>query len=151
MKRDHQSRFQVIGLFALLILFICVIGCSQQSQGFVLPEGDIQEGKLTFVGLSCDQCHSIGDIEWQGEADALDLHVPIGGKVTSIKSYGELVTSVINPSHKIAKRFQQVTTTADGQSRMENYNQVMTVEQLIDLVTFLQSEYEVEVPPAPQF
>ncbi len=151
MEQDRQFHCQTLGFLFLLILCILTAGCNQQAQGFALPEGDIEEGKLTFVGLSCDQCHSIGDIEWQGEADALDLHVPIGGKVTSIKSYGELVTSVINPSHKIAKRFQQITKTADGESRMENYNQVMTVEQLIDLVTFLQSEYQVEVPAAPQF
>ena len=61
-----------------------------------------------------------------------------GGKVTSIKTYAELVTSVINPSHKIAKGYASSSVQRAGTSLMRNYNDVMTVTELTDLVTFLQ-------------
>ena len=35
----------------------------------------------------------------------------------------------------------------DGQSKMYVYNEVMTVQELIDLVAYLQNRYEVVVPP----
>ena len=37
----------------------------------------------------------------------------------------------------------------DGESKMRRYNEVMTVQQLVDIVSYLQTEYEVVVPPNP--
>jgi hypothetical protein len=77
------------------------------------------------------------------DAEETDLPaIAIGGKVLSIDSYGELVTSIINPSHKLATRYAKELVAVDGESRMKNYNDVMTVTQLIDVVSFLQSQYE---------
>jgi len=143
------ANIRKLGWLIILAITASTYSCNQQGRGFALPQGNIEDGKLAFVGLSCNQCHSIGDIVWQGAADGLDLHVQLGGEVTLIKSYGELLTSIINPSHKIAKRYQQVTKTEEGMSMMENYNQVMTVEQLVDLVSYLQTEYKFSMPSNP--
>ena len=70
----------------------------------------------------------------------------LGGKVTKIKTDGDLVTSIINPSHKLAQGDRPGTTLGNGRSAMRNYNGIMSVQELIDLVEFLQSEYEVWVP-----
>jgi len=110
-----------------------------------LPEGDIEKGKVTYKRLACIECHSIPNIEWRGGKD--NLKIPLGGEVTSLKTYGDLVTSVINPSHKVASFHNQKTSTEGGLSNMKNYNEIMTVQELIDLVTFLQSEYQVVSPP----
>jgi hypothetical protein len=123
------------------------IGCNSESIGFALPEGDIALGKQSFVQLSCNQCHSVSDIVWKGDPNTGDVHVKLGGDVSNIKTYGELVTSVINPSHKIAKVHAQETTTPEGKSKMRLYNEVMTVQDLIDIVSFLKSEYAVTPPP----
>jgi cytochrome c2 len=119
-------------------------GCNQQARGFALPEGDIEEGKATYKRLACNACHSISEIEWKGGSDSLNIH--LGGKTSVQKTYGELVTSVINPSHKIAWSYKRKTSTAEGLSKMKNYNEVMTVRELVDLVTFLQSEYKIKPP-----
>ncbi|WP_163384015.1 c-type cytochrome [Cyclobacterium jeungdonense] len=132
------------------LLFIAVCGglfvssCNTQERGFALPEGDIELGKATYTRLACNACHSISGIEWQGENDG--LRIQLGGEVSTQKSYGELVTSVINPSHKIAWIYKEDASTAEGLSKMKNYNEVMTVQELIDLVAFLQSEYKVTAP-----
>lgn len=134
----------------LLLVFFAVTSCEDQARGFVLPEGDIAEGKLSFTKLNCDNCHTIADLPWTGNAELGDPNIQLGGSVSSIKTYGELVTSVINPSHKVSKSHQkeQEVLMGDGTSKMEryNYNYVMTVQELVDVVTFLQSEYEVTVP-----
>jgi len=130
-----------------------ITSCQPQSRGFVLPEGDVEAGKQLFMRLHCNDCHSIGDIKWVGSKEIRTPHVELGGRVTSLKSYGELVTSVINPSHKVARNYQDEPDAMlpGGRSKMElyQYNEVMTVEQLIDIVAFLQSEYKMVMPDNP--
>jgi hypothetical protein len=72
--------------------------------------------------------------------------VELGGTVTKVKTYGELVTAIINPSHKLAKGYPIDEVSNDGESKMPVYNGFMTVQELIDIVMFLQPYYEVYVP-----
>ena len=66
--------------------------------------------------------------------------------MSRVKTYGELVTSIINPSHKLAKGYPLDLVSNDGQSKMPVYNGFMTVQELIDIVIFLQPHYEVYAP-----
>ena len=127
-----------------MVLFFSFVGCDQQSVGFALPEGDAGQGELLFSSLRCNECHSTRDVKWLGNYD--DLHVPLGGKTTRVKGYGELVTSIINPSHKIAKEFRKEGATDEGMSKMMIYNEIITVQELIDIVTYLQGEFEIVTP-----
>lgn len=136
-------------VFVLLCGGLLISGCNKQARGFALPEGDIEIGKTTYKRLACNECHTIPNIEWKGGED--NLKIPLGGEVTSLKSYGDLVTSIINPSHKVGSYYNQKTATEEGISKMKNYNEVMTVQELIDLVTFLQSEYELVSPPTQYY
>ena len=135
----------------LVMVLVFETGCDSQARGFALPQGDISDGKLAFFELGCNHCHSAGDIQWIGRSDGEEIHVKLGGKVHSIKSYGELVTSVINPSHKIKYKHKGNMTTEAGESKMRLYNEVMTVQNLVDIVTFLQDEYDVKPPPTPYY
>ena len=63
-----------------------------------------------------------------------------------MKTYGELVTSIINPSHVLSPGYPKELITKNNQSAMPNFNDTMTVRQLIDLVAFLQSRYELVLP-----
>ncbi len=130
-------------LISILLLAACDTG-PNSGRGFSLPEGDADKGRATFVELECNTCHSTGDIEHAAGSEGPGINVKLGGQVTVVKTYGDLVTSVINPSHKIFKTYanQNVATDA-GNSIMVAYNEVMTVQQLIDLVTYLESNYQV--------
>jgi len=121
-------------------------GCAtspKSGKGFTLPEGDPQAGKANFISLRCNACHKIDGIDhvpakgWESEPA-----ITLGGQVRPIVTYGELVTSIINPSHRLAKGYPVYAVSVDGRSKMKNYNDAMTVTQLIDLVAFLQSEYK---------
>ena len=69
--------------------------------------------------------------------------IVLGGQRASHMTYGELVTSIINPSHKFIRGHSREAVQKEGVSKMPLYNDVMTVSQLINLVTFLQQQYEV--------
>ena len=60
----------------------------------------------------------------------------------------QLVTAIINPSHKLAQGYPVEAVTNDGESsKMPLYNGYMTVQELIDIVAYLQPFYDVYVPP----
>jgi hypothetical protein len=114
---------------------------------FALPPGDVEAGKTAFAELRCNSCHSVeGHIEHTPTAEGA-IHVELGGTVSRVKTYDDLVTSIINPSHKLSRGLNTMTATEQGTSRMPIYNEVMTVQQLVDITAFLETTYEVWVPP----
>ena len=132
MKRPH--------LFIISLVALGLSGCDQSSKGFSLPPGDIAQGEQVFKDMQCLSCHIMEGYE-RPEGD-WELSVALGGKGTSLKTYGELVTSVINPSHRLAKVDDMTAIQVDGKSVMPVYNNLMSVSELVDLVTFLESKYE---------
>ncbi|MEQ9406354.1 MAG: c-type cytochrome [Fuerstiella sp.] len=129
------------------LCFLLLAGCSQgpkSSFGFTLPDGDAAAGKQTFVSYMCHECHSVSGMEMPDVEFAAERQVKLGGKVDRIQTYGELVTSIINPSHKLASGYRPEDVSAEGESKMTNYNDVMTVGELIDIVAFLQAQYELK-------
>jgi hypothetical protein len=130
-----------------LLVWMLATGCTPEGRGFKLPEGDIDRGKATFVKLACNDCHRLAGIE-RSTVSQSEIDILLGGPTHQVKTYGQLVTSIINPSHVFARRYPPQPVEVDGQSLMRNYNQFMTVQQLVDLVTFLEEEYELRVPPS---
>ena len=109
-------------------------GCAtppKSGKGFTLPEGNPQAGETNYVKFYCNACHKISGID-QSPTDgaAPELSIALGGDVTRIETYGELVTSIINPSHRLAKGYSSDEVQSEGQSRMENYNDVKTGDVL---------------------
>jgi hypothetical protein len=74
--------------------------------------------------------------------DSNRVIVELGGEVTFQKTYADLVTGIINPSHRLAAGYDPNLVSQGGKSRMTVYNDVMTVAELIDIVTFLEAHYE---------
>lgn len=123
-------------------------GCGNvdsEARGFSLPEGDVVNGRMLFIDYHCLACHTVPETEfsedrWQTRDDG-GIAVALGGATTKVVTYGDLVTSIINPSHRIAKGYHLAQVTDDGESKMEYYNEVMTVADLIDIVTYLKTKY----------
>jgi len=126
---------------AVVFLSACDTG-PKGSAGFTLPDGDVERGKEVFVAMQCNTCHvnkQVPQLEFDG---APAISIVLGGESARVRTYGELVTSIINPSHRISRRSSAEMADESGQSRMINYNSAMTVSELIDLVAFVQSSYE---------
>lgn len=137
-----QNRFPVIRPIVAALLAILSTGCETdvRTQGSIhLPEGDAERGKEHFVSMGCVNCHAVVGAELpEGEGP---LRVVLGSS-GRVKSYGDLVTSVVNPSHKLSRRYRPEQVSEDGTSLMASYNDVMTVTQLTDIVAFLQGHYQ---------
>ena len=134
----------------LMVTFIALGGCDQgammSEKGFRLPDGDAQAGREAFLYMQCHQCHTIDGEELPGIPGQEPPYVELGGQVTKVKTYGELVTSIINPSHKLARGYAKEVVSEGGESKMYVYNDHMTVAELTDIVMFLQPYYDVVVP-----
>jgi L-cysteine S-thiosulfotransferase len=137
---------------AILVTLVAALGLSaceadrMSEKGFSLPEGNALAGREAFVYMHCHECHTVTGEEFPALPLADPPFVELGGKVTRVKTYGELVTAIINPSHKLAKGYPVEMVTNNNESKMPVYNGYMTVQELIDIVAFLQPHYDVYVP-----
>ena len=124
-----------------------LIGCTpgpESPRGFSLPEGDEMAGQVAFIDLRCNDCHSAAGVE-QYDPENAEIKFELGGDVTRVTTYAELVTAIINPSHRLSQRYPEAQSAVGEESRMRNYNETMTVQQMIDLVAYLQPQYKVIV------
>lgn len=133
-----------------LCVLVCISACIPQRRGHdgvFLPQGDASKGEAHFVQLGCVNCHIVTGAELPEPAAAGPVRVRLGSTTGRTLSYGQLVTSIVNPSHRLAPRYRKDEVSVAGQSLMTNYNDVITVAQLTDLVAFLQAHYgEAERP-----
>lgn len=141
-----EKRVQSILLVALALLV--TTGCEPQARGFALPPGDPSKGVEAFRELQCNQCHSIPNLI-KKRFDSLypEVEVVLGGPVQRIKTYGQLVTAIIHPGKAVTRAVPESGMIDDDTSIMPVYNGAMTVEQLVNLATFLQETYELTPPP----
>ncbi|MGD9634989.1 MAG: hypothetical protein AB7G28_12825 [Pirellulales bacterium] len=126
--------------------FLC--GCSGGYEGFTLPPGDAGRGKEAFIHFRCYDCHTVSGVEMPMGEQRDQAVVELGGAVERVRNYDDLVTAIINPSHRLAQGYSETLVSQEGKSKMTVYNDVMTVTQLVDLVTFLQGTYKLR-PPTP--
>lgn len=114
--------------------------------GFRLPDGNPDRGKQAFVDLKCISCHSVADVNFGTHQVGGTLNLQLGGETFAVHTYGQLVTAIINPNHIVSSRFKKEITIEGKLSPMPEFNKVMTVEQMIDLVAFLQLHYKLPSP-----
>ncbi len=135
-------------LLVVMAFMVAAAGCTpspKSGKGFSLPDGNADIGRETFISLKCNACHKLEGIDQLVlEGEQPQKPVFLGGEVERIKTYGELVTSIINPSHRLVAWYPKEVTSVEGVSKMRNYNDVMTVKQLTDIVTFLETKYQLQ-------
>lgn len=138
MKSGWQRAVGTLFWLGLVACLGCEVG-PRSGRGLRLPDGDLERGATAFRELGCETCHDVvGMAVPEGIARAETI-VKLGGEVTRVETYGELVTSIIHPSHDVQRRYR----VEDGkESPMPAVNERMTVAQLVDLTAFLQSTYE---------
>jgi mono/diheme cytochrome c family protein len=123
----------------------CVTG-PRSWVGFRLPEGDVDRGRAVFVEMRCHACHEVAGTALPRPVAEPAVPVKLGGVVWSYRTDGELVTAIVNPSHRITAGRGDGAVRSGGLSRMGDFGDTMTVRQLVDVVAFLQSRYDVQPP-----
>jgi mono/diheme cytochrome c family protein len=102
-------------------------------RGIAWPAGDAARGREVFVKFECHSCHEV-----RGERfPAPDPETP-GPELSAMGPLHDrdyFVESLVNPSATIERGHGY--EGPDGSSKMPSYNDVMTVQELVDLVAFL--------------
>lgn len=95
-------------LVVLLLGALASCGPPEKSaSGFRLPDGNIEKGQKAFLDLKCNACHRVTGLDLEAPVASPPVPIPLGGAVPSPKTDGELVTSIINPSHKIHRGYSR--------------------------------------------
>jgi sulfur-oxidizing protein SoxX len=111
---------------------------------FPVPRGDVNRGQQAFVEMGCHVCHTVDGVELQDNSRLRPVTVVLGGDLVFAKTYGDLVTSIINPDHVISDKWLDQlprTTRSQVDSSPMYVNPDLKVTQLIDIVAFLNSRY----------
>ena len=134
--------------FALLLALVAALvsACAYTPIfGFPAETGDVGAGRQAFTDHRCHQCHAVAGVRLPPLAGAPEPLLELGGETLYVKSYADLMTSIINPDHRISERYRdeaRLRGVIPVNSPMPSPNiDNMTVRQLIDIVTFLDSRY----------
>ncbi len=131
----HHPR--IITMFAVALLASSCDTGRHSARGFRLPaSGDEARGKAVFQEYGCTGCHSVSGVADLPAPTRLAKAVVLGGEKSFEMHDGYLVTSIINPTYK-----------RTAQTPMPSHADRMTVQQLTDLVAFLQTHYTVRALP----
>lgn len=104
---------------------------------FTIPPGDPERGRQVFIQMECYRCHAV-----QGEQfPTVERKTgEVGPDLTGMGAFHPaeyLAESLLDPNAVIL--LGQGFTGPDGLSIMPEYNDTLTLRQLIDLVAYLKS------------
>jgi hypothetical protein len=135
--------------FVVLFFGVLLGGCRtypDYSSDFRFPimRGSITEGQQAFVDLECNQCHVVDGVDLPAFEGTQLYAINLGGDLIYAKTYADLVTSIINPDHILNEQY--VDQLPEELRNRANFSPMylkeeMTVVQMIDIVTFLNSRY----------
>ncbi len=157
-EKQSRSPLTTPGRILLLLTAVATVGVAGHSpetgipasRGFRLPHGDATLGKQAFVSHACHRCHTVEGVDLPvHQRDAAGLALHLGKEIHYVESYGDLLTSITNPEHLISEKYRAILAAngnADIRAAMPSFNRSMTVQQLIDIMTFLNSRYRSLAP-----
>jgi Cu/Ag efflux protein CusF len=102
---------------------------------FTMPKGDAAKGREAFEKYACYVCHEVRGEKFPAAPP------PGGGLGPELSQMGPLhpleyfTESIINPSAHAAKKYREPA----GKSTMPAHNERMTVQELIDLSSYMAS------------
>jgi cbb3-type cytochrome oxidase cytochrome c subunit len=103
---------------------------------FSWPKGDPAKGRDVFVKLECYSCHEVRGESFPAasEGDKVGPELSAMGPLHDPEYFAE---AIINPNAVVGSGTEYAAS--DGSSKMPSYNDVVTVQEVIDLVAFLSS------------
>lgn len=140
MPSRYSFPFAVIfALFGAVALIAQDPGASPKS---VLPTGKAEAGQVVFVGKGCHQCHSAGATKLPPVDLAPRLVIELGGDVHSKWTRDDYARAIMDPNHLVSEDYKIAMIRLGDHFKAENspmptFADVLRVNELIDLVTFL--------------
>ena len=107
---------------------------------FTLPKGDPAQGREVFVQLECYKCHEVKGETFPRVAEGEKGVGPELFQMASLHPVEYFAESVIDPNRVIYPGDKEKGYLGeDGKSKMPDYNELLTVRQVVDLATYLAS------------
>ena len=105
-----------------------------QGWRFTMPKGDATKGRAVFEKFACYVCHEVRGEKFPVAAPGSVLGPELSqmGPLHPLEYFTE---SIVNPSAYAAKKYRG----PDDESTMPAYNDRMTVQELIDLSSYIAS------------
>jgi mono/diheme cytochrome c family protein len=138
----HQGWLLAWGLaFALIgVAFATSTDSTPQvPQGwrFAFPEGNAWTGGKVFVKMECFSCHNVAGRSFR-RVDTGGVGPELGpGHARLPREY--LAESILNRHKVIAANEDRYRGEDKRGSKMGDYSEIMTVRELVDVVTYIQS------------
>ena len=132
-------------LFVIVLALTMLFGCQArnpqyesvakaESTEFFLPAGDPEAGRKSFTDLRCNVCHRV---MWGGfPVPTAPNQGPILTTDHGAWSSARLASAIIAPSHSLSPEWKNVP---GGVSPMGDYDNVMTIRQLSNIVSYIHS------------
>jgi mono/diheme cytochrome c family protein len=99
---------------------------------FAWPQGDPVKGREVFVKFECYSCHEVRGEKFPAPSGDIGPELSMMGPLHGVEYFAE---AIINPNATIQKG--KGYEAADGASKMPSYNDLATVQEVIDLVAYL--------------
>ncbi len=114
-------------------------GCARRAEPVArldLPVGDSSRGRQAFIELDCIRCHRVLGANLP-EPEVRRMGILLTAEPGGVKNYVRLVNAIIHPPP--APDWSKGTPAIKEiiRPRMPLVNERMTVQQLIDLISFL--------------
>ncbi len=111
------------------------ISAEESIPGVPVPEGDSEEGYYVFEEMKCHSCHKIEGFEFESAGDAEGGVGPDLTGIGDIQTREYLAESILDPNAVIVagEGFQG----EDGNSKMPEFHDTMSLREFLDLVAFL--------------
>jgi mono/diheme cytochrome c family protein len=104
---------------------------------FTLPAGNLDVGRQVFIDMKCYACHTVAGEKFPAhQRDIGDVGPDLTG-MGAFHPAAYFAEAIINPNAVIV--LGDGYSGPDGLSRMPEYNDSLTLAQLIDLVAYLKS------------
>ncbi|MBI2455145.1 MAG: cytochrome c [candidate division NC10 bacterium] len=149
---NRRIRGYAIGLAVsgLVLVVVGVASWAQQSPDhgghgtprdwkFSWPAGDAAAGREVFIKLECSTCHEVRGEQFPKPQPGLDPG-KVGPELSGMAPLHPaeyFAEAIISPNAVVEEG--KGYRAADGKSKMPSYNDLVNVQEVIDLVTYLKS------------
>lgn len=109
----------------------------------VFPDGDAKKGRALFEEKMCSRCHTVEGVKFPDHDLPVIDDIRLAGANNRGWSRDSYASEIMDPQHLISPDHREAMLrigdrTAAETSPMLDYNQSLTVGDLIDLVMFLE-------------
>jgi len=135
-------------------LFVATLAACAPNTALIVhfPLGNVQRGREAFVSLECHACHRVDDVDIPPHAAPTQFDVVLGGHTPKIETFGDIITAIVNPSHRLARSYRAAAGRGEPSPMSAQFlNDVMTTQQLVDIAAFLRTQYDYIPPPQPPY